>query len=373
MIKGIHITRYKRGGRNSRWYIYAWRGGPQIAQRDSRSRPKLTTEELRAVIAAREEASSIAIRRKTLGTMLRQYRSMDPNRPSSPEWERLAAGTKKTWGSALDRIEERWGETPLEFWNNPKMKSKVVNWRDSRASTPRGADIGVTALSALLKFGVLRGHIEINVAEGIPKLYRGGTRAEIIWTDDDIERFLAAAKALGRPQIGDGLRLAALTGLRRADLVSLTWASVSEFAVEKLALKRSAGKRRRMLMPKIPALDALLDELRGRPRRPGVETVLTNSFGKPWNADGFGGSFNRVRDDAGIVHVDPETGRKTMKHLHDVRGTFCTRLIVDCELTDSEAAGVMGWAPDKVAEIRRVYVDQRRVVEAIGKRLAGMK
>ena len=62
-----------------------------------------------------------------------------------------------------------------------------------------------------------------------------------------------------------------------------------------------------------------------------------------------------------------------MKHLHDVRGTFCTRLIVDCELTDSEAAGVMGWAPDKVAEIRRVYVDQRRVVEAIGKRLAGMK
>lgn len=372
MIKGIHMTCYKRPGRLPRWYIYAFRGGKQVAQRDSRTRPKLTTEELRAVLAAREEAKSWSVEQKTLTWMIRLYRSRDPNRPSSPEWERLSAGTKKTWGGALDRIEERWGPVPLEVWNHPKMKAKVVEWRDSRASTPRGADIGVQALGALLKFGMLRGHVEINVAAGIPKLYKGGARAEIIWTEDDIARFLAAARDLGRPQIGDGLRLAALTGLRRADLVSLTWSGVSEFAVEKLALKRSAGKRQRMLMPKIPALDELLDELRSRPRKPGVETVLTNSFGSSWNDSGFGGSFNRVRDAAGIVYLDPDSGEKKLKHLHDVRGTFCTRLIIDCELTDVEAAGIMGWAPDKVAAIRRVYVDQRKVIQALGKRMQGL-
>lgn len=166
--------------------------------------------------------------------------------------------------------------------------------------------------------------------------------------------------------------LAALTGLRREDLVTLTWDQVGEVAILKKALKRSAGKRRYMRMPRIPALDALLKDLQTRYRRSGVETVLVNSHGKPWTGDGFGGSFNRVRDAADIVHVDPDTGERIKKHLHDVRGTFCTRLLADGGLSDAEAAEIMGWAPERVATIRRVYVDQAKVVVALGERLKGL-
>lgn len=90
----------------------------------------------------------------------------------------------------------------------------------------------------------------------------------------------------------------------------------------------------------------------------------------PWTGDGFGGSFNRVRDHANIVHVDPETGGTKRKHIHDLRGTFCTKLII-AGLTNQETADIMGWSPEQVAGIRRSYVDQGRVVVAIGERLRG--
>ena len=374
MIKGVHFVRVKSKGPLPRWYVYAWRGGPRIKVVSSRGKPLLTTAEVQAILTARASQETTAAQQPAvLRTLIRTWRSQNAARPSSPEWDRLSPGTKKTWGSALDRIEERWGETPLAIWNDARMTAKVVEWRDSRAGTPRTADIGITVLKALLAFGRLRGLVAINVAAGIPALYRNGQRAEIIWTNDDIERFSAAAIELGRPHIVDGLRLAALTGLRRADLVSLKWSQVGEFAIQKLALKRSGGRRRRMTMPRIPALDALLRELKSRPAQAGVETVLVNSAGNSWSADGFGGSFNRIRDLANILYFDEISGDKIKKHLHDVRGTFCTKLLIDGDLSDAQAAEIMGWSPDRVGMIRKVYVDQSQVIIAMGQKLRRIK
>jgi len=64
-----------------------------------------------------------------------------------------------------------------------------------------------------------------------------------------------------------------------------------------------------------------------------------------------------------------ETGTRKRKHLHDLRGTFATRLIVAGH-SDVEIAEVMGWAIDNVSTIRRTYVDQAHVVVAIGERIA---
>ena len=77
-------------------------------------------------------------------------------------------------------------------------------------------------------------------------------------------------------------------------------------------------------IPRIPEGDALLEAFRTRHREDGVQTILVNSYGRPWTADGFGGSFNRIRDATGFVHVYQEPGIETKKHLHDVRGTFAT-------------------------------------------------
>ena len=361
------MVRKRRKGKPAIWYVYAYRGGPCVLRKEGDRRPALGPAELRAIgdvlDTLRQRETS------TLRTLIRQWRSCDPQRPSSPEWERLAPSTKKTWGSALDTIEAKWGDTPLPVWNDPRMVAKVIAWRDSRKSTPRAADIGVTVLRALLEFGRLRSIVTFNAAEKIPKIYRGGNRAEIIWTDDDMNAFLASAAELDMEHVADGLRLAALTGLRREDLVTLKWSQVTDVAITKKAHKRSQGKRLFASMPRIPALDELLEELKGRHRADSVETVLVNKHGRPWTGDGFTGRFNRVRDAAGIAHIDEDTGTRRAKHLHDVRGTFATKLMTETDLTDQQIADIMGWAPDKVARIRRVYVDQSSVIMAIGERI----
>ena len=76
-----------------------------------------------------------------------------------------------------------------------------------------------------------------------------------------------------------------------------------------------------------------------------------------------------MRDPAGTVHVDRETAQVRKKHLHDVRRTFATRLIL-AGLNDQEIAEIMGWSIEQVVGIRRTYVDQHRVFVAIGERIA---
>nr|WP_246427344.1 tyrosine-type recombinase/integrase [Sphingopyxis panaciterrulae] len=95
---------------------------------------------------------------------------------------------------------------------------------------------------------------------------------------------------------------------------------------------------------------------------------MVNSRGIPWTGDGFGTSFNRVRDHAGIIHIDTSNGQRTAKHVHDLRGTFCTKLL-RAGLSDHEVADIMAWSPEQVSGIRRTYVDQSAVIVAIGERI----
>lgn len=347
--------------KRQRVYVYAYKGGPRIHVHDGPRKPKRLPPDALRRLAEAEEARN-AEPGHIFRHVIREWQR-------SADWEKLEASTRKVWQGHLNLIEARWGEFPYTVWNDPRMAAKVVKWRDERKQTPRTADIGVTVLRALLKWAKLNGLVALNVAADIPQIARSADREEIIWTADDIAAFTAKAIEKNLPQLVDGLRLAALTGLRRADLVSLTFDHIGEFAVSKTALKKSRGRRRKATIPMTGELEALLAELKTRKRAEGVNTVLVNSFGQPWSGDGFGGSFNRIRDAAGIVHIDEDGGQRR-KHLHDVRGTFCTMLLAECALTDEEAAPIMAWSKERIGRIRRVYVDDARVVVAIGERIA---
>ncbi|RSU58055.1 tyrosine-type recombinase/integrase [Sphingobium yanoikuyae] len=347
-----------------RWYVYAYRGGPRIATIESPKKPKLNLEQKRKALEAQEALSNPS--NKRLRGLIWEWRR-------SLAWSEMAQTTRDLWSLELNRIDDKWGDKPVAVWNDIRMKAKVVQWRDSRANTPRQADVGIQALKALLKFGILMGRVRLNVAEDIPQLYKGGGRDEIIWTADDVDRFTKAAIEDGAEHIVDGLRLAAVTGLRRADLVSLTWRQVGEFAIVKTALKKSRGKRRKVAIPRTVELEKVLDDLRDRFRKDGVDNVLVNSRGVAWSGMGYGTSFNRIRNLAKIVHIEEDENGKDVerpKHLHDVRGTFCTLLLSEWDLTDKEAAEIMGWSPERVSRIRKVYVDGSKVVVAIGRRIS---
>ncbi|MBB6123736.1 tyrosine-type recombinase/integrase [Sphingobium subterraneum] len=279
---------------------------------------------------------------------------------ASPEWANLAKGTRRTWSGIVERIRDEWADTPAAAWSNPQQLMEIIRWRNTRAHQPRTADHRITVLHHLLSWARLHGEVSINIATNIPRLYRNGTRAEIIWLEDEIARFCAAAP----PQIADGMRLAALTGLRCADLIGLTWPEIDDVKVVRITLK-SQRRRKRAIIPLTPALRQLLDELAIRHRRPGVNTVLVNSWGRSWSVEGFGHGFNKIRDAFDVRHTD---GRK--KHLHDVRGTYATRLVL-LGLSDQEIGDIMGWSAIQVSEVRKLYVQDDAAVRMISARGSG--
>ncbi len=360
----------RRAGKPVTWYVYAWRGGPLILKHVGPRKPILGKAEYQKIAEAMVDDRAIPA--GTTRFALRKWCPVNPEKDeaeASEEWKALSPSTQRVWRPHVDTIEERWGKFPLDIWDDPRMVAKVVKWRDERATTPRTADMGVQVLNAFLDYARLHAFVRINVAVDIPRLYHGADRAEIIWTPEDFERFAAAAKEKNWEAAVDGVRLAAVTGLRREDLVTLTWDQIGEFAIVKKALKISRKRRKRVVIPQTPQLEELLAELRTRPRQDGVTTVLVNSLGKSWTGNSFGGMVSRIKAHAGIVHVD-EDGTEHAKHLHDVRGTFCTMLLTEWDLTDEQAANIMGWSEGRVAQIRKVYVDHLRVVVALGRHIA---
>lgn len=278
---------------------------------------------------------------------------------ASPEWRQLAPSTQRIWVLIVNRIRERWGETPIELWSNPEQLMEIIRWRNQRAHMPRMADHQLTVLHHFLAWARLHGEVTVNLASGIPRLYRTGGRAEIIWHEDEITRFCEAAP---RP-VADGMRLAALTGLRRADLVGLSWSEIGVNKIARVTLK-SRRRRKRAIIPVTPALRQLLDELAARPRNRGASTVLVHAFGGSWTPASFGHAFGLVRDRLDVRHTD---GRK--KHLHDVRGTYATRLVL-LGLSDQQIGDILGWSTQQVSEVRKLYVQDDAAVIAISERLA---
>jgi integrase len=148
-------------------------------------------------------------------------------------------------------------------------------------------------LGRVLSWGVGRGLLGFNAAEGVEQLYSGG-RADQIWTAGEIDRFVAAAKT---SEVGFIVRLACLTGLRRSDLAKLAWSHVTDTAII-MPTGKSRG-RRNTVVPLIADAKTLLAEVRAqqvarheelcataakkrRPMPPVPTTVLSNTRGKPW-------------------------------------------------------------------------------------------
>ncbi|MGN5374623.1 tyrosine-type recombinase/integrase [Sphingomonas hankookensis] len=201
--------------------------------------------------------------------------------------------------------------------------------------------------------------LPFNVLFDTDRLY-DQDRSDIIW---EAEHFAAFAKEAS-VEVQEAVDLAAATGLRRGDLVRLPWSAIGEHAI----VWHTGKSRGRTLVtvPILPETKAIFARIKARhavemaakrkdKRKPLPDTVLSNSYWRPWTAMGLGSRFRDARDAAGIT-----------VHLHDLRGTFATRCMI-AGLTDQEIADILGWSTKDVAKIRAKYVSQHRVVVEIGK------
>jgi integrase len=210
-------------------------------------------------------------------------------------------------------------------------------WRDELAMiSRRQADYAWVVLALVLAWALDRGDITANPCEKGGRLYQG-SRADIIWTNPDIEAFLAhAPRHLHLP-----LLLALWTGQREGDLLHLPWSAYDGThirLVQNKSIRRgNQRKATRVIIPVGGPLKAALDEAAKVKRS---TQILINTQGRPWTESGFQSVWRKACADAGVVGVT----------FHDLRGTAVTRLaIAGC--TEAEIASVTGHSLRDVAAI----------------------
>lgn len=356
MGTGLHIVTKKRKGKLAKHYVYAWRGGPVIMTCEG-TKPKVTAQ-LTDLAAEERRARKLPAEDISLQAQIALFKG-------SPEFCKNAASTQANYMTWLDRILDEFGDTSLRMWRSREMRGDVLDWRDRWASMPRSADEAIKVINVLMNWIVDRGRLETNVLAGIDKLYESD-RSDLIWETEHFARFRPAAA----PEVNEGVDLAACTGLRRGDLVKLPWSAIGQHAIV-WKTSKSRG-RKQIAIPLLPEAKLLLEAIKARHedfmaqqrphrRKPLPDTVLSNSRWAAWTAGGFGSRFNDAKQASGLD-----------RNLHDLRGTFATRCM-KAGLTDDEIANILGWDTKDVAAIRVKYVDDARVVVAIGERISRIK
>jgi integrase len=309
-------------------YWYAWRGGPRIHNAPGTA---AFVQELAEAAASRNTPDSSKV-----SGLVAQYRA------SSYFLEDLGPSTRALWAPWLDRIKERFGTLSIRQFDRPAIKPEITKWHRSKRGTPRAADTGMQVLSRVLSFGMSVGKLGTNQCNNMPWLDKSN-RADVIWTDDTLGVLLAHAST----EMAHAARLATLTGLRRGDLLKLSWVHVGKFAIE-LKTGKSKG-RATVIIPITTDLRNLLDNI---PKR--ATTVLTSSDKRPWTGDGFGSSWWKLIQVAGL--------RDKGLRFHDFRGTAATRFFL-AQLTLREIAEILGWSEDRVEKIINRYVKRDEILK----------
>ncbi len=312
-LKGVHRVTAK--GAN---YVYAWRGGPRLTA--EAGTPEFI-EELSLAHARRKEGDTSKI-----SGLCALYRA-------SADWQGLAPKTRTDWSRWLDRIQVKFGALSIRQFSRPKViRPEIRKWRATFAATPRAADMAIQVFSRLLTFAVDNDMLDTNPCHGLGKLY-SADRAALIWTSAD----LADLEKIASAPLHRAAKLASLTGLRKSDLLRLSWGHIKANSIE-IATGKS-GRRKTTL---IPLYDELRDCLATIPRGRATQ-VLLNTEGRPWGS-GFNSSWNRAR-----------VALKTNLHFHDLRGTAATRFYLG-GLTLREIAGILTWSEKQVERLIETYV-----------------
>ena len=314
-LKGINTVRKRLKDGSVRTYYYCRGTGKRIQGTPG------SPEFMAAFVQAAKFDSTD---RGTFGSLLRSF-------ASGPEFQRLADKTKKDYLRYIELLRVEFGDMPLATANNPRIRKVFFEWRDRIANTPRHADYAWSVLRRVLSWAHNRGMITANHAAQPGRLY-AGDRAEIIWSDEQIERF----KAVAPIELHWALFLALYTGQRQGDLLRLRWSDING---DHVRLTQRKGRR----LVSIRVHEMLRSTLETIPKR--QLTILTAPGGRPWKADHFRHLWRDATKQAGLDGL----------HFHDLRGTAVTRL-AESECTPPEIAAISGHKINRVTSILERYL-----------------
>jgi integrase/recombinase XerD len=238
---------------------------------------------------------------------------------SSAEFKALDQSTRSWRRRALDRICEQHADKPIEL-----MQAKHVrNLRDEKAGTPAVANERLKALRALFRWAVEAEeapHDPTRDVRAIPYSSEGHHS----WTLDEVKLFEQ------RHPIGTKARLAMAlmlyTAGRREDAVRLGPQHIRDGRLQYTQAKNEHKKPVRMDIPVHPELAKIIAATPS-----GHLTFLVTKYGRPFTPVGFGETFRKWCDQAGLPHCSA----------HGLRKATTARL-AECGATPHEIMAVTG-------------------------------
>jgi integrase len=364
LLPGVHRVHRTLSDGGMAAYWYAWRGGPLILKAVAPNALALShkiTGLFPAALAAYQDLIGPKPDGVFLAGLIQKYLS-------SAQYARLAPRTQSDYRRALDVVRDDLGTMELRALEARKALSVLMDWRDKYKGSPKTADDRMGALSLVLEWARKRGDIPENPLREFPRLYRVN-RAEMIWSDDHLDLLLSKVKTKeGRLAI----RFAAYTGLRLGDLAALAKSAVKPDVIVWQTAK--SGGKRTVVIPITDEIDQILGELPDRTET-NTTTLLITSRGKPWTTFGLQTTLQKAKQAVAEEHFK-KTGEATspIHHLrfHDLRGTAVTRF-VKAGLKPQEVALIMGWAPERVENIKNRYVTDEASAKGLRVRLTAAK
>lgn len=283
-------------------YAYAWKSGPAL--KAPYGTPEFAAE-FRDALASRANPSDGV--KNTLEFTIRAYLKSrgKKSKDRGGGFLDLAPRTQRDYRKLIDEIiRPEFGTMPFRAIESTRAKGVILDWRDKLVAKigARQTDYAMTILGRLFSFGIERGHFQINPASNPGKVY-SGTRAEIVWSDEDEARAMTALP----DNLALALQLGIWTGQRPSDVLAMLW---SDYEGEMIRIRQGKTKKKIAIPVAVP-LKALLD---AAPRV--AATIIVGAKGKPLTKAGFDKMFRlRIRA-AGIKDVA----------IGDTRGTTVTRM-----------------------------------------------
>ncbi|TWI29705.1 tyrosine-type recombinase/integrase [Paracoccus sulfuroxidans] len=344
-LTGVHRVRMKLADGTKREYHYAWRGKGAPRFWSSESDIKVGSADYLAALAACASKGSAA---------KGKFREVILAFLSSAEFEKLAPRTKSDMRGSINHasngIDKKFGDAPIAAFNDPRIRTTALKWRDSIGG--KVGDDRIRHLQRLVGFGLDRRLLQVHQLREIKSIYRSN-RSEIFWLPDEIETFkLGAPKHVWRI-----LAVALETGLRPGDLSLLSREHIHRTPHGHRIVVWTKKRRRLASIPVTPRMAELIAETPERQER-----LIVNKGGQPYKHENYlGDAVSEWRD---ILKL-----RKELR-LYDARGTAATRLL-DAGAELKEIATHMGWSIKHAAEVIERYVAlSPRMTDGLAAKLA---
>ena len=294
--------------------------------------------EFMAAFVALERVGELAVAPGTLGGLIEKYRA-------SPEFTDLAANTKRNRQWVFDYLKPLAGMRLVDitggFLYQLRDRAKAKHKRSF-------ANLLIDVLRYVFAWAIKREQgMETNPALKVDKLRRPKD-AKVVnrpWRAEELNIVLARASR----QIRLAVAIAAYTGLRESNVVTVTWKSYDETAFETRQIKTGepiwvkAHFRLREILEQTPRVSPV---------------ILIGARGKPFTESGLRTSFFRlVRTLVAEGKVEPGLS------FHGLRHTLGTTL-AEAGCDAATIAAVLGQATTKMAEHYSKTAKRKHLVDA---------